>query len=217
MSASQTTLSSLLGSLGLSSNPYFTAGIGLGGLGIGVALARRFQKVGAQLIRNHFFTTLEITSKDRSFHYVMNWLNSRHRNRFSNVAVETTVVQLDDGQFTTRSTYTPGQGMHFFFHKNRVIRLDRERSANVVDISTGIPWETLKFTTFGRNSSHARNFFHDMIEEATSEGMKRDQVPVYCLKIMKRKGAHSYLYCFWNSMGTIWISKKEVRGFYLYL
>ncbi len=49
----------------LEDNPYFGAGFGLMGLGLGASLARKGAQVGLILFRRHYMTTVEITCKDK--------------------------------------------------------------------------------------------------------------------------------------------------------
>jgi hypothetical protein len=56
-------MSQLLAALG--DNPYFGAGFGLMGLGLGASLARKGAQVGLILFRRHYMTTVEITCKDK--------------------------------------------------------------------------------------------------------------------------------------------------------
>ena len=49
----------------LQDNPYFGAGFGLMGLGLGASLARKGAQVGLILFRRHYMTTVEITCKDK--------------------------------------------------------------------------------------------------------------------------------------------------------
>jgi hypothetical protein len=56
-------MSQILAALG--DNPYFGAGFGLMGLGLGASLARKGAQVGLILFRRHYMTTVEITCKDK--------------------------------------------------------------------------------------------------------------------------------------------------------
>ena len=49
----------------LQDNPYFGAGFGLMGLGLGASVARKGAQVGLILFRRHYMTTVEITCKDK--------------------------------------------------------------------------------------------------------------------------------------------------------
>ena len=63
--------------LSLEGNPYFSAGFGLTLLGAGLALAKRAAVVGMGQLRRAGTITLEVTSKDQSYPWVLQWLNAQ--------------------------------------------------------------------------------------------------------------------------------------------
>lgn len=58
----------------LNGNPYFEAGFGLTLVGTCLAAARGGAKAAAAATRRHFLVTLEVTSKDRAYPWVLAWL-----------------------------------------------------------------------------------------------------------------------------------------------
>ena len=58
----------------LNGNPYFEAGFGLTLVGTCFAAARGGAKAAAAATRRHFLVTLEVTSKDRAYPWVLAWL-----------------------------------------------------------------------------------------------------------------------------------------------
>jgi hypothetical protein len=62
---------------GISGNPYFNAGFGLTLLAGGLAFAKRAAMVGMQQIRRASTVTLEVTSKDKSYPWVLSWINAQ--------------------------------------------------------------------------------------------------------------------------------------------
>ncbi|CAO1638655.1 unnamed protein product [Sympodiomycopsis kandeliae] len=58
----------------------------------------------------------------------------------------------------------PGPGTHWFRYEGAWIRLQRERNAKIIDISTGAPWETLTLTTL----YSSRSIFPRLLSEAQS-------------------------------------------------
>jgi chaperone BCS1 len=58
-------------------NPYFNAGFGLTLLAGGLALAKRTAIVGMQQLRRASTVTLEVTSKDQSYPWVLSWINAQ--------------------------------------------------------------------------------------------------------------------------------------------
>src|SRR5690606_34170634 len=58
----------------LGTNPYFSAGAGLFGIATGVALLRQGWKVAGVLARQRYLVSLEMSSKDRSYYWTLQWL-----------------------------------------------------------------------------------------------------------------------------------------------
>ncbi|KAL0482198.1 mitochondrial chaperone BCS1 [Acrasis kona] len=58
----------------LSSNPYFSAGFGLVGVGTAMALVRSGWRAGLHVMRRRLLLTMEISSKDASYNWVLPYL-----------------------------------------------------------------------------------------------------------------------------------------------
>lgn len=58
----------------LAGNQFFSAGFGLMGVGAGMAVLRKGMQYGVIFARRRFFVSLEIPSKDKSYHWVLDWL-----------------------------------------------------------------------------------------------------------------------------------------------
>lgn len=65
----------------LDGNPYFSAGFSLGVLGTGMALMRGAGKAAVTLAKRHLLVTLEVTSKDRAYPWVLQWLTEQAQAR----------------------------------------------------------------------------------------------------------------------------------------
>ena len=115
--ASQSATTSVFSDL-FASNPYFSAGFGLIGLGAGLAVARRGLMQSAALLQRHLLVTLEIPSHDHSHTWFLHWM-AKHQATKSNVmsrshhlAVETTFKQHENGSAMTAFELVPGPGRH---------------------------------------------------------------------------------------------------------
>jgi len=155
----------------LMDNPIFGAGVGVAGLGIGFSVLRRAAMSGILLAQRYFTTSLEIPSKDRSYHWVLQWINQSSKGRTQHIGVETRVVFHDNGTHTTHFDFVPSPGRHYIWFQKHLIQVEREREKSVVDLNSGTPWETVKLTLFGRDST----VFTKLLEEAKLAAMKRDE------------------------------------------
>jgi len=98
----------------LSDNPYFGAGFGLAGLGVGLATLRKGFQVASIAFRRYYMITLEVPSRDSSFGWLLQWI-SVHATRTQHLSVETIVKQHDTGRITTHLDFVPSPGSHYFW------------------------------------------------------------------------------------------------------
>jgi chaperone BCS1 len=98
----------------ITSNPYFSAGFGLIGVGAGLTVLRQGLNLGTSLLRRRLLVTLEIPSKDKSYLWFLQWMSQQSARRTQHLAVETTYKQHDNGSVSTTFGLVPGPGNHFF-------------------------------------------------------------------------------------------------------
>ncbi|XP_018017324.1 mitochondrial chaperone BCS1 isoform X1 [Hyalella azteca] len=146
----------------LADNPYFGAGFGLFGLGAATAVLRKSFMIGSILFRRHYMTTLEVPCRDKSYQWVLAWITERGAQNTQHLSVETKFTQIETGKAITKHEFIPSVGEHFFWYRGAWIRVERNREEKTMDLHSGTPWETVKFTTLGRN----RHIFYSMLEEA---------------------------------------------------
>lgn len=152
------------------SNPYFSAGFGLMGLGATLAIGRKAMVSGASLLRRRLLVTLEIPSKDKSYLWFLHWMG-RSNQRSHHLAVETAFEQHANGSLSTRFSLVPGPGRHLLRYKGAWIQVQRERDGKLMDITTGTPWETVLLTTLYRD----RYIFSELLSEAQKLAMELQQ------------------------------------------
>ncbi|KAK5583631.1 hypothetical protein RB653_005229 [Dictyostelium firmibasis] len=152
-------------------NPLFSAGFGLLGVGSILAMGRKgFQSALIQS-RRYFFVSVEVPSKDKSFHWVMEWLATKKNKNTRHVSVETTFHQHESGDIVSRINFVPSVGTHYVFYRGRVIKVERSREKNVVDMNSGNLWESITLTTLGTG----RQVFQNLIEEAKEMALEKEE------------------------------------------
>ncbi|KAK5937337.1 Complex III assembly protein translocase and chaperone [Knufia obscura] len=180
----------------LTSNPFFTAGFGLAGLGAIAAFGQRGLRRAAGLIRQRLLVDVEISIKDESYTWFLYWMSQHekrqltsHVSRGSNpteplslserifqrltprmrhLAVETSQVELPNGAINTHFTLIPGPGQHFMRYQGAFIHVNRQREANRTEmLSTGSrPFETTTLTTLYRDRFVFESIFREAHELA---------------------------------------------------
>jgi len=105
--------SSLLSGI-FSSNPYFSAGVGVIGVGAGLAALRKGLMYGLTITRRQMLVSLEIPSRDKSYQWFLQWMSQQSKQRIHQYGVETSFIQHDNGSVSTAFSLVPGPGKHFF-------------------------------------------------------------------------------------------------------
>ncbi|CAI4059064.1 bifunctional AAA family ATPase chaperone/translocase BCS1 SKDI_04G5860 [Saccharomyces kudriavzevii IFO 1802] len=160
-------LSKLIGDA-MSSNPYFAAGGGLMILGTGLAVARSGIIKASRVAYRQMIVDLEIHSKDKSYAWFLTWM-AKHPQRVSrHLSVRTNYIQHDNGSVSTKFSLVPGPGNHWIRYKGAFILIKRERSAKMIDIANGSPFETVTLTTLYRD----KHLFDDILNEAKDIALK---------------------------------------------
>ncbi|CAK5050014.1 unnamed protein product [Meloidogyne enterolobii] len=143
------TFSELIGS-----NPLFTGGAGLVGVGIILSYFRRLSLIGKELLKRKFISRLELDNTDIAFQWVLDYINKNSKRRTSILTVNTSQLSDDSGRLKTSFMFTPGRGTHYLFFKNRWVQVNRERQNQTIkkDGMTRTALEVVSLTTFDRRS-----------------------------------------------------------------
>ncbi|KAL1918657.1 uncharacterized protein VTP21DRAFT_2679 [Calcarisporiella thermophila] len=155
----------------ITSNPYFSAGFGLIGVGAGLAVLRQGINRGASLIQRQLLVTLEIPSRDKSYLWFLNWMSSLPKNRARQLAVQTNFKQHDNGSISTQFSLVPGPGKHWFRYRGRWLQVERQRDGKMMDLTTGAPFETVTLTTLWRD----RDVFDELLTEAKEFALRQQE------------------------------------------
>ncbi|GAB5589337.1 Complex III assembly protein translocase and chaperone [Umbelopsis nana] len=155
----------------ITSNPYFSAGFGLIGVGAGLTVLRQGLNLGTSLLRRRLLVTLEIPSKDKSYLWFLQWMSQQSARRTQHLAVETTYKQHDNGSVSTTFGLVPGPGNHFFKWRGVWLQVQRQRDGKMMDLTTGSPWETITLTTLSRD----RDVFTQLLKEAQQMAIAKQE------------------------------------------
>ncbi|KAM3421476.1 hypothetical protein BST61_g1869 [Cercospora zeina] len=177
----------------LLSNPFFTAGFGLAGLGAAMRYGAQGLRRAGGLLRHRMLVDLEITRHDKSYPWVLDWMTTHYQSQLASPAssrqvgaleaiirrftpglhhlqINTEVVKTAGGSVQTAFALVPGHGRHILRYKNAFIAVNREREGRSFD-SSGQPFETVKLTTLYAY----RHIFEDIFREAQAMAMQRTE------------------------------------------
>ncbi|RAL07109.1 bifunctional AAA family ATPase chaperone/translocase BCS1 [Aspergillus homomorphus CBS 101889] len=192
----------------LTSNPFFTAGFGLAGLGAGVSLAQKGLRHGAALLRRRMLVDVEINVKDESYPWFLHWMTLHQSSQLNparaaasrsgfmesilqkltpgtrHLSIQTEKVEHTNGAIHTQFALVPGMGNHVLRYHNAFIFVNRMRESKSVDLHTGKPWETITLTTLYAH----RHVFEEIFKEAHAYAVQ----------------AHEGKTTIYNSWGTEW-------------
>lgn len=190
-------------------NPYFSAGAGLFGVGLGVAFLRRCGQFALMLIRRNLTLTMEIASHDTSYQWVMHWLSKRARSPKASrlqkgagqhLSVETSVVRTEAGRIKAAFDFIPSTGVHYIFHQGRILRVERVRAQQSLQGASVAPFESVTLSTLGFDT----RVFMDILEDARQAAILKDEgwtviYKVFCLICYLLPGT-------WIRVASIWLS-----------
>ncbi|KAG1827159.1 mitochondrial chaperone BCS1 [Suillus subaureus] len=168
--ASSSIINSLIGD-----NPYFQAGFGLMGVGVGLTVLRQGLVFGTTALRRRLLVSLEVNNKDRAYEWFLAWLahnaqsaaptSSRRAEswlRSHQLSVETAVEQRSNGSSSVLFRLVAGPGTHWFKYGGAWMQMKRERETRSMQLTSGTPWETVTVTTLSRD----RHLFSKLLTEA---------------------------------------------------
>ncbi|KAL7672312.1 hypothetical protein ACOME3_007201 [Neoechinorhynchus agilis] len=160
----------------LKDNPYFGAGFGLFAVGLCAASARRVGRYVAWTLKRRYITTLELTSSDQCYMWVLDHLNSHFGPRGpAHLAIGNQLTKSGSG-----ALLVPSVGIHFVQYEGRWIRIERKRE-KVTHLGTGGLFETMTLSAIGTSGLVTRKMFENFIRESIRRGLnvQHDHVIVY--------------------------------------
>ncbi|CAF1280412.1 unnamed protein product, partial [Didymodactylos carnosus] len=161
----------------LKDNPYFGAGAGLIGIGTLLAVARRGSQLGLVAFRRQYMITLEIPSSDESYSWLLQWISVQLAQSSRHLSVRTQLVKNEQtNKIQATYHFMPSIGTHYFWYGRKWIKVERTRE-QMMNLSTGTPFESVQLTAFGKN----RQIYFDMLEQAREDVLEKNigKTPVY--------------------------------------
>nr|CCC92135.1 unnamed protein product [Trypanosoma congolense IL3000] len=153
-------LARTLGSM--AQNPFFSAGVGLYFITFAAAAVRSASVMLKAALRRRFVISMEITSQDESYGWMVRWLasNPAFQVQQVNVTTRNTTIYSND-ESSHECMYAPCTNIrHWFWYKHRPIVLQRRR-VETQAMGTDV-LETMELSTLGVSADLMR----DIIEEA---------------------------------------------------
>ncbi|KAL5396902.1 hypothetical protein PMIN06_003858 [Paraphaeosphaeria minitans] len=166
----------------LTGNPFFTAGFGLAALATAARVGQKSLVQGASLLRRRMLVDVEITHRDDAYPWLLLWMTNFHRSQLAGAqqasqgGILSSLVkrinprlhhlQVSTAQPESNSprsahfSFVPGYGQHVLRYGSSFILVDRQRQKSY-NMSTGVPFETVRMTTL---YSHRRVFEHIFAE-----------------------------------------------------
>ena len=163
-------MADLLESLGLANNPVFSGGFGLAVVAVGASALRTTSRIGMELLRRKFLVTLEVTSKDKAYPWVLQWLSTQGA-KTQHLSVDTLMSSLNTHKTQMKFNFVPGPGQHFLYYHGYYISIQRIREQQMVDLNTGKPWEKVVMMTLGNNTK----LFEDILLEAYQYASQQEE------------------------------------------
>jgi len=144
-------------------NAVFSGGFGLAVLAASAQALRQGYQVGWKVLKRYALVTLEITSKDRSYPWVLQWLTAKGM-KTQHLSVETFVRPTTTQSAAMSFSLVPGPGQHVLTYKGHFLLVQRFREQQMMDLNSGKPWEKIQFTSIGRNTSIFGELLNDAYE-----------------------------------------------------
>ncbi|KAI1319520.1 hypothetical protein EDD11_003790 [Mortierella claussenii] len=174
-------VSSATEKIGLGDNQFAAGGFQLALLGGILAGIRVLGSHAIEYLKKQIVITAEFDSRDESYSWILNWLSDHpYSKKATQFSVSTTIargaqkINGEGGDSAVTATYfLPAPGLHFFWYKNRLLWMYRERvrPAGSTVATSGAPVENITISTLGRS----RELIQSLILEAQRKFIDRDK------------------------------------------
>ncbi|OAF68793.1 hypothetical protein A3Q56_03461 [Intoshia linei] len=173
----------------LQDNEFFGAGAGLFTIGLGWKFLKQGGRAAKILAHRYLVTSIEISSRDRSYKWLLEWLTNNGIGRKpQHLSVETNLSLNSTGKINGQFKFIPGPGNHIFYYSGKFIRVERIRENTPItagssfdgisrsnsNLNNGLspsPFEIVKLTTIGKDDT----FFKNILKNSMSNAIDFDQ------------------------------------------
>ncbi|KAH8107062.1 mitochondrial chaperone BCS1 [Cristinia sonorae] len=166
----------------LDNNPYFQAGFGLMGVGVGLTVLRHSLRYTSIALQRRMLVSLEINNKDPAYDWFLAWMSQQSARgaerprlfspaawtRSHQLSVQTAYEQRKNGSASVFFKLVAGPGTHWMKYQRSWIQVKRERETKSQQLMSGVPWETVTLTTLSRD----RSLFSQLLAEARDIAMR---------------------------------------------
>ncbi|KAF9340269.1 hypothetical protein BGZ91_002810 [Linnemannia elongata] len=167
--------------MGLGDNQFAAGGFQLALIGGLLAGIRILGSHALEYLKKQIVVTAEFDSRDESYSWILNWLSDHpYSKKATQFSVSTTIargaqkINGEGGDGAIAATYfLPAPGLHFFWFKNRLLWMYRERvrPTGATVATSGSPVENITISTLGRS----RELIQSLILEAQRKFIDRDK------------------------------------------
>ncbi|KAK3843077.1 MAG: BCS1 N terminal-domain-containing protein [Linnemannia gamsii] len=174
-------VSSAADKMGLGDNQFAAGGFQLALIGGLLAGIRILGSHALEYFKRQVVVTAEFDSRDESYSWILNWLSDHpYSKKATQFSVSTTIargaqkINGEGGDGAVAATYyLPAPGLHFFWFKNRLLWMYRERvrPTGATVATSGSPVENITISTLGRS----RDLIQSLILEAQHKFIDRDK------------------------------------------
>ena len=154
----------------VNANPYFQAGAGLYTLTLAAVVGRYGYMIASSALKRKFVVSMEMTNRDPSYNWVMQWMSRHPSFSFQQLSVITSNVTIHANEETTsQCTFAPCPNIpHWLMHKGWPVMVFRKRQVERAAGSDVL--EILELSTLGMGKS----LMVDIVAAAQKEAVERD-------------------------------------------
>mmetsp|Transcript_5696 Transcript_5696/g.20290 ORF Transcript_5696/g.20290 Transcript_5696/m.20290 type:complete len:460 (+) Transcript_5696:306-1685(+) len=146
---------------------------------MGLGAARSSSRVVSTVLRRRFTTTLEVTSKDAAYPWMLHWLKDVHgaAQPLRHVSVQTSLA-AGAGNGAASFELVPAPGRHVLRYDGSFVLVERAREYSTVNTSSGTPWEKLTLTALATARTEDGALFASILNaaRAAAEAAKDEDV-----------------------------------------